>query len=442
MPNPVDDAPQDAGPIALPADAPATSGGRLRSFHRRVAYLSLVVLVAVSLVLWQHPPTVKKGTEELSVPPSRAYDSRLERYQTPESAAYCAEWGVGEDANEALAAFELPVDASLTFLLSRGPLHGEVHLFEDDDSSAPFKVAVSAHFREKEQLKATKACLMLSEGAKEHGVLFWAEPRHPHGDHRHDVRLNITLSVPRTSGTGKEGHNDLSTDLPLFTHKFGELFHFFSGTSFETIRLKSSNAEMDFGGLIARAAFIETSNAEAKGFFGGFELDVRTSNGKITTTSMMFGEAQGTESRANLWTSNAEIDARFALVTDYTENVLRANVRTSNAKMTIQNRLDADNSTLFLDASTSNGPVEVYLDSSFEGEYDLQTSLTTAHIDEDPQARDPLGRGREHVITRAKTGKRASGQIYWGKSGEGPSTGARLGEVKVNTSTAPVVLHI
>ncbi|KAF7290838.1 hypothetical protein MIND_01325000 [Mycena indigotica] len=437
MPNPVDDAPQQTGPISLPVEG--GSRRSLRGFHRGVASLSLIALVAVSLVLWQHPPRLQRGTDELSVP-SRSYDPRLERYQTPESAAFCADWRE-DGSNEASAEFALAVDnASLTFLLSRGPLHGDVHIVEAESSSGPFKVAVSARFDTKDRLEATKACLMSLE--QEQGVLFWAEPRHPHGDPRQDVRLNITLSVPRSSGTGKPGHNDLSTDLPLFSHHVGEFFHFFSGTDFERIRLRSSNAPVDFGSLIGRSAFIETSNAEMRGFFAGLELDARTSNGELKATAFMFGDADGAKAPVNLWTSNGEVNAALSLASDYKDNSIHATIRTSNAKMLVQTRLLGDNTTIVLNASTSNGPADLYLDSTFEGEYDIQTSLGTAKIDRNPNTRDPSGGTREHVITRTRTGKRASGLVYWGKDGEGPAEDARLGEVTLKTSNAPVVLHL
>jgi hypothetical protein len=144
-----------------------------------------------------------------------------------------------------------------------------------------------------------------------------AEPRHPHGDPRRDIRFNITVALP----SGVRDYKDITTDLARFSHSFDHFFDLWSPTSLEVIRLKVSNAAINFGvslsvsyvilllkssfqSLVGHSAFIQTSNAKAEGFFSGVELGVQTSNAPIEVTALMFGETTGTESRVQLKTSN------------------------------------------------------------------------------------------------------------------------------------------
>ncbi|KAF7300093.1 hypothetical protein MKEN_01332500 [Mycena kentingensis (nom. inval.)] len=446
MPNPVDDAPKRPGVIALPEDGAAApqpqSGSRIRSFHRRVAYFSLVALVAISLVLWQHPPSISKGEDELFVdaPPSKAHDGRLEPYQTPDSAVYCAEWVPGEAEGDVSVSFELDSSAQLAFVMARGPLSGDVDIFEDESASsdAPFSVSISGHFPTEEKLAETKACFI--GAASENGVLLWAPPRHPHGNPAHEVRLKISVAVPRRGGSGGPGYNDFSTDLPLFEHKVGQFFHFITGTTFEAMRLKSANAAIEFEELVGGALYVETSNAKVRGFFAGHDLDVRTSNADIVSTAFMFGEAEGTESLVHIRTSNAPIQAQLSLISDYANNDLRATVATTNAALKMESRLDmAPNSAFHLSAHTSNAPAELFIDPSFEGTYDLRTSLASNEILQEENE----DKRRERVVTKESRGKRASGEIYWKNLEDGERDGARrLGSLDVRTSLKPVVLHV
>ncbi|KAJ7203775.1 hypothetical protein GGX14DRAFT_698894 [Mycena pura] len=443
MPNPVDDAPLGRGEIALPTDPDIphpNDAARLRKFRRRVVYIAAVLFTVTALVLWEHSPNIRRPADELSVegpwPTGIADDPRLERYQTPDDAEYCAEWVEGDEPHQASASFELPMDADLLFFLSRGPVFGEINIKENPSrSNRPVEVNVTANYRGGSGLKHTKACRMAVDN--EHGVFLWAGPRHPHGDPERDVRLNITVSVTKDVSYG-----DLTTDLPLFSHNVGDFFHLWTATYFDSIRLKTFNAAIDFGSMVGRAAYIQTSNAPVKGFFGGGDLALQTSNAPINAVGIMWGDRAGYESRVSLKTSNGAVEAALAVVSDYSDSVLRADVHTSAGLIKITTRLDySTNASLVLDASTSIEPAEVRLDAWYEGTYDLQTSLEHASVEQNPGTDDPLGKGRQRTVTKTREGQQAQGSIYWSDDGE-PTEETKWGSVKVSTTLSPVFLLV
>ncbi|KAJ7123826.1 hypothetical protein C8R43DRAFT_1135878 [Mycena crocata] len=104
-------------------------------------------------------------------------------------------------------------------------------------------------------------------------------------------------------------------DLVLLSPTLGDVFHLWSATSFKAIRLRSSNALIDHGSLVAMSAFIQTTNTNVSGFFGffgGLNYNVQTSNTPILlATAIMFGEGPRTESHVNLKTSNGTISTNM-----------------------------------------------------------------------------------------------------------------------------------
>ncbi|KAF7335562.1 hypothetical protein MVEN_02210200 [Mycena venus] len=444
MPNPVDDAPVGPGKVALPLDSdphdlPPNNTAYLRKFRRRVFHVVAVCCTLALVAFWLRPSAVRRRDDDFSskAPLSDiANDPRLESYQTPGNADHCADWLTGPDGL-ASASFELPTAADLLFFLSRGPVSGHISIVESANySTGPIEVSVTAHSGE--NLDQTKVCRM--GAADEHGILLWAEPRHPHGDPTGNLRFNITVALP----SGVRNYKDLTTDLVLFSHGTDDFFSPWSPSSFEVIRLKTSNAAINFRGLVGRSAFIQTTNAKLEGFFSGLEVSAQTSNAPIDIIATMFGERSGSESRVNLKTSNGAITAHLGLVSDYENNILRAVAQTSGASLTIHapgRLMLAKNSSFFLDASTSVGPATAYLYPEYEGLYDLRTTRAEAQLRGAKDLADPSGKGRHRTVAKKSTGRHAQGRIYWSHDGK-PAAASERGSVKITTSVSPVVLYI
>ncbi|KAF7333511.1 hypothetical protein MVEN_02367300 [Mycena venus] len=451
MPNPVDDAPLGHGEIALPVDSEPSNAQSnfsalncLKKYRRRIFYGVVAVCCILALVAFTVGRRFRHPTDDLphDAPLTDiADDARLEPYQTPENAAYCADWAPGPD-DSVSASFELPAKADLLFFLSRGPVFGHISIIKTPEwSNGPVEVNITAQYHTREDLAQTKVCRM--GASQEHGVLLWAEPRHPHDDPRQDVRINITVALPTAASL--RDYKDLTTDLPLFSHSCDDFFDFWSPTSFEVIRLKTSNAPIHYGGLVGRAGFIQTSNADVRGFFGGYEVMVQTSNAPIEAIAFMFGESPGSESRVQFKTSNGVINASLVLISDFDDNILRATLRTSNAALVVQTPrqgIMSPNSSFFLDASTSVGPATLYLYPEYEGPYELRTTVARARVEETTEdIGDPAGKGRHRTVTKTGTSHHVQGNVYWSHDGK-PTPGFERGSVKIITSVSPVELYV
>ncbi|KAF5381737.1 hypothetical protein D9615_005390 [Tricholomella constricta] len=407
---------------------------------RVLTLLAALALVSIVFYAFTCAPTSLRDETTANI----AGDPRLEPYQSPDDAEICADWPItdkGLGPHLSTVSFELPGTSDLMFLLSRGPAAGRLSIITNPDrSSKVIEVNVTAQYAKRTDLQRTKACRTGRDSKNEHGVLIWAQPRHPHYDRQVDpVSFNITVALPQSL----RKYRDLSTDLPTFSHHIGDFFNFWSATAFNTIRLKTSHAPIYYDALCGETAFIQTNDAEVKGLFYGWNtLSVRTSNAQIHTVAMMVPQAQGSETKVHLETSNAPVEAYLSVGSDFTEAKLTATIHTSNGKLNInmpRNQF-GDNATFYLDASTSNAPATVMLHPDYEGNYDLKTSIADALIEE-TDMKDPSGMGRERTVERTSGGHRARGSIFWSYNGEPSEEGKKRGSVKVRSSKLPVKMY-
>ena len=91
--------------------------------------------------------------------------------------------------------------------------------------------------------------------------------------------------------------------------------------------------------------------------------------------------------------------------------------------------------------TTTNGPVDLLLRSSFEGTFDVSTSHTNqaGFSSESTPESDPLGLGRrQHVDFTTSTKSRKEGRVYWGDLEDG----REVGRVELSTSNAPASILI
>lgn len=248
------------------------------------------------------------------------------RVLSPGNAEYCAGWPLEEDGaglHLSTVAFELPSTFDLLFFLSHGPAAGHLNIVKNPVySSKVIEVNVTAQYHKPADLQRTKACRTGHQSKNEHGILIWAQPRHPH--HGEDsVIFNITVALPRSV----RDYGDVSTSLPAFSHKVGEFLDIWSPTAFGTIRLKTSHAPIDYGALMCEAGFVQTNDAQVEGFFAAAKsVNIRTSNALIRSVSMMFPQSSGYESEVHIHTSNAPVDAFLSLDSDYAEPKLKATI--------------------------------------------------------------------------------------------------------------------
>ncbi|KAJ7273114.1 hypothetical protein C8J57DRAFT_1506662 [Mycena rebaudengoi] len=415
-------------PLEAPIQSP-TNTRLLRGPHKRFLPLLFTSFILGIWIFVPLPTTPK--TSVLNV----AHDPRLDAYQSPDGAEYCAEWHTPTGSKISTISIDLLQGADLLFFLSRGPVAGNFIMDRKtnySDPGVPRHIKVEVATEDQENLKQTKVCRVANDARNERGVLIWVNPKHPHEAQRALVNVNITVAVPLNI----RSHKDLTTDLSMFAHNIiGSFADWWSPTFFRDLRFKSSNAPIVWDGFNARSAFIQTSNAEVQG-----ELDpenkvhIQTSNAAVRCS--VWKARSGSESEIKIITSHGSVEA--LLLTDET---LKASIHTSHAPVTLIASTGA-NCSLHLNVSTSDAPVSVLLDPGYQGTFDLRTTLARAEVEFDPDAKDPYELGRQRTLQRTIAGAHTKGYTYWSRKGEPWEEGKSRGTINVRSSRSNVTMYL
>jgi hypothetical protein len=113
---------------------------------------------------------------------------------------------------------------------------------------------------------------------------------------------------------------------------------------------------------------------------------------------------------------------------------------TSNSPLGLNFTDQAPDSQLLLKADTSNSPARVHLHPSFEGLFELRTTMLPADVTADEDVADPAGRDRTRRVDVKTVGPGARivhGDVAWIPQDEEVAPG---GKVKVSTTHSP--LHL
>lgn len=138
--------------------------------------------------------------------------------------------------------------------------------------------------------------------------------------------------------------------------------------------------------------------------------------------------------------TTSRIDGTISLASntsDATKGKYWASAHTANAPLHLS-FVDAPvDSTLTLDAHTANSPAEVSLHKTFEGKFELSSSVWfTPEVQWHP-VDDPAKRERKRRVSVSQVGRgHVQGNVAWAEEGE------TRGEVTVKTSNSPVRLHL
>ncbi|KAJ7348396.1 hypothetical protein DFH08DRAFT_959800 [Mycena albidolilacea] len=383
---------------------------------------------------------------------------------------HCAEWSEHSELNaidefpySAEARFELPVSTDTLFLISRHLARrdrntlfstGHVHFLQSEHASDSVKVDVTAHYRREKHLEAAKACLLERDGAKS-GVGFLTEWDHEGGRrHNHEkLRFQVTVTFPRTSDKSSLSINNLSTDLLIFSQTFGDL----SNIAFKSLLLKGA-----VGGILAESLFTKTASigtsvgpikiqslltesANVTNSVGPIEgtfsasksLTLSTSNGALNVDVNLSNDAEGEATQLKLFNNIASIRGNITLTSakDGAATKFDIHARTSTSPLALD-VLDAPlGANITLRGSSSFGPVDVSLPTTFEGVFDAATSLSKVSVTFDEEAEDPAGEGRNRRGEYERVGGTTRGTIGWSEEGK------TRGLVSVRTSVAPVTLR-
>ncbi|KAJ3722162.1 hypothetical protein DFJ43DRAFT_671041 [Lentinula guzmanii] len=419
---------------------------------RRKALVFFVVLILVILVVVVATKTRGNESEDDEDGPVLdddsehiADDARLEKYQTPSDAAYCAPWlsTINNDYHNsensksipirARVSFDISPQSELIFFVSRGqPTEGHFTMTSDPFARIEkITVNVTAEYDDWRDLERTKVCFI--DNDQERGIMIWAGDNVP----SLSPTFKISVEIPWSR------FQDLSTDFSAgsYTQNLGDFFDIWNPVGFGIVRLKGRNEAINSLGLFVESAFFRTTNAPVSAsFFSNDAVHIRTTNAPIESMVWAIGSHEEAITEVSLRTNDASIRAALTMVSDFNVVKLNAALHTTNGELNItmpRMAVLGPEYTFALDASTSNAASDVYLSPDYAGTFDLQTKHNGKTHVQYKDASDPWGKGRKHVLEmEVDSERRKSGKVYWGN--EVPKT---MGAVRVKTTERDVWLY-
>ncbi|KAK1235814.1 hypothetical protein PQX77_000948 [Marasmius sp. AFHP31] len=351
----------------------------------------------------------------------------------------------------ATATFDFPITSEALLVVARGSIsEGQIRINPDTSrsDSSDIKLEVSIRYYHEDTLNNAKLCRIRRQNG-EVGLAVLTPKWWPHRRQEDSIYVDLHLSLPASS-TKALTIKRLETDLPNYSHHIGDLK---DKVNFQKIILKSSNQPIAAQSFAAQDALITTTNS---GSVMAPVLQVQTTNGAITGHYSSSGslslvtdnspikvevDMNATKSDAsNLYakTSNSPVDANvnFHAYDKHTPGKFTFNAVSSNGGL----RLNVQNmplgSALNMDATTSNGLVNIGLPSAYEGTFALSTSNSNGPTISAPKREDPWGKRRSRRLEQVHGGGTTVGKVYWGPEN------ANKSRLVVRTSNAPVTLAL
>ncbi|KAF4598791.1 hypothetical protein EYR38_007199 [Pleurotus pulmonarius] len=357
--------------------------------------------------------------------------------------------------SHATTSFDVPYDIDTMLFLARGPAGGTFTVVSSDEVRDTARVVVVVSYHHQEFRDRAKVC-RIKRGESTAGVgIFTPRWNYSTYPREHGLAFSVLVSLPASSLKKPLEIKNFEADMPLFGISTANLH---DSVAFTNISLISSQMHITAQSLVANNALLKTSNAPISGtIYSPNSLQLVTSNGAITgtfnaskslhliTSNALIQADIGLTNegerptKALVKTSNGQIRSSISLLKD-TEGssggVYDVEAFTSNAPLDINFPTAPVDSTLSLDAKTSNGGAEVSLHPTYEGRFELVSSLFAPSVEKSAVS-DPSGRGRERTIQYTSLNKGIlSGNVQWTGSDESD------GRVLVKSSNAKVTLKL
>jgi len=332
--------------------------------------------------------------------------------------------------------FYLPVSSDSLFLLSRGPLaSGSVQILQTEQAGDVARVNVTMGHYRVDAADSARVCV-LTRRAGENGVGIFTPPAGARRSLKENLYFHVTLQLPASSGSSPLLIKKLSTDLPNFSHEVGWLSE---TVEFEKIHLKGSNRFICVESLSAETAELETSKSPIEGSFNASaSLSLITSNGHVNINVGLYNDNASRGTRLTVQTSNGWVRSAISLLSSntVTNGQYDISTKTSNGALDVEFPVSPVNSTLHLEAKTSNSPARITLDSAYEGVFSARSSNNISPALEQLELEDPSGGRRPRVVERTAGRGYVKGRVHYHPSGKASSW------VDAQTSNGQLVLKL
>ncbi|KIJ66010.1 hypothetical protein HYDPIDRAFT_110134 [Hydnomerulius pinastri MD-312] len=335
-------------------------------------------------------------------------------------------------------AFTLPVDADTLYLLSRGAYqHGIVEVDQSSEATDTVGVRVRVAYYYDGALERATVC-HVERVENEHGVGIFTPPREPRYNQKDQMRFEVKLTLPAGSD-GALAVKNFETKMPNFDQNVGDLWE---TVLFDNIVLQSSNGDIHAESITSEIGQFLSSNGGIDGHFNvGSALDLRTSNGGITSSVTLLNREGADTSKLAIHTSNGHIQSEIALVSESgTGGEFDVDTESTNGSIGLTFTDSPVDSLLNCRAQTTLGGLQVALHSAYEGTYSVETTLGKRMVEQRQEVEDPAGRGRHRQVSQDKASRGNSGSVSWVEN-DGSSSGTE-GSVVLKTTLASARLII
>ncbi|KAI0712789.1 hypothetical protein C8T65DRAFT_173664 [Cerioporus squamosus] len=334
----------------------------------------------------------------------------------------------------------LPVSAKeLSFVADGSFQYGDFELSQSTDAvSDKVIVEINVSFQDTQTFDRSRICRYNPERDAWGVGIFTPSTWSPYNDRNMKFRVHVHL--PAAHGAAPLQLEELGTNLLLFAHHIHDLS---DSAYFERVRLRTSDRPVVADSLTGNRLYIESANGPISGAFNALStIRLGTSNAPIKVATGLVSSDTQMPSMLSVETSNGRIENDVTLksnTSDASKGTFHVTTRTENAPLYLT-FVDAPvDSSLTVNAHTSNSPGHVTLHPTYEGTYDASSTLIFRPEVRWTGAEDPYGRGARRIVRideNTRKGPRVSGGVSWTHGGESK------GKVTVETSNSPLRLDL
>ncbi|KAJ8454741.1 hypothetical protein ONZ45_g19185 [Pleurotus djamor] len=337
----------------------------------------------------------------------------------------------------ASTSFDVPYDLNTMLFLARGSSAGDFTILTTDKVSDVARVDVIVSYHHDYVRDRAKVCYIeRKNGAAGVGIFTpraWIYPSVPREE---QLRFNVIVSLPASSDGKPLPIKDFEADMPLFALA---AVHLEESVYFRKISLISENMPVTAESILADVGLFKSTNGPITGSFN------TTSSLKLITTNAPIKADVGLTNdnerptQVLLKSQNGMIQSSVSLLRDDDSAVggkYDVNAITTNSGLQVDFPASPIDSTLVLNAHTTNSGATVSLNPAYEGQFVLKSTIFRPDVRKTVVS-DPAGRGRRRTVeydeyTRAVV----SGKVKWTGSTK------RDGIVNVGSTNAKVVLKL
>ncbi|THU88722.1 hypothetical protein K435DRAFT_866008 [Dendrothele bispora CBS 962.96] len=343
--------------------------------------------------------------------------------------------------------FELSITAeTLRISCSGSSFYSGCLAIKQSDAVSDFarvEVVVTKYTHDIPEITATKieeeelACIDIS--APEETFMQWMTGR--------TARVDVTIHLPRGTQTDQDlplKLRNFEADLNTFDVKIDDLM---CSVEFESFDLSSSTGSFRVMGIHAVQGRIQAQSGNISGNFSATsKLSLKAMSGSVNAQSIILKNTEPSKAASlniNVMSGTAKAE-KITLLSDLASGGNFSLKVSSNCGTAFCSVIFAPvNATIDMKTSCNSGTSKAILPSTYEGSFDVQTSIGRPSLDSgNPNELDPQGLDRRRQVQfrrnvdRFPIGGERSGWVFWSRDGK------QRGNAEVRSDTGSASLGL